>query len=307
MGNRRQAVFAGLLGVALVAGCSAAPTGADAPPSPSSSTSSTSASAVADLAPLRDLEERYDIRLGVYAVNVHTGRTLSYREDESFPMMSTFKTYAAAALLRLHPLEEDFFGTVVKYTEDDLVVNSPVTSERVATGMTVAELCEAAITRSDNTAGNLLLRLLGGPEAITAFARDIKDTRTRLDRWEPELNTAVPGDNRDTTTPAAIGEGYRSLVLGDVLGEPERAQLKKWLLANTTGGERIRAGLPADWTTADKTGSGDFGSANDVAITWTPDGTPIVIAVLTTKEVQGAEYDNAALAAAAKVAADALT
>ncbi|MFI7678588.1 class A beta-lactamase [Actinophytocola sp. NPDC049390] len=301
MGNSRLALFAGLLSLGLVAGCSAAP------PSPrtsaaASAVSSTSVSAVADPALLRDLEERYAIRLGVYAVNVHTGRTLSYRADESFPMMSTFKTYAAAALLRLHPLEEAFFGTVVNYTEDDLVANSPVTSERVATGMTVAELCEAAITRSDNTAANLLLRLLGGPEAITAFARDIKDTRTRLDRWEPELNTAVPGDNRDTTTPAAIGEGYRSLVLG----EPERARLKDWLLANKTGGERIRAGLPADWTTADKTGSGDHGSANDVAITWTPDGTPIVIAVLTTKEVAGAEYDNAALADAAKVAAQAL-
>ena len=303
MGNRRQAVFAGLLGVALVAGCSAAPGDTAAPPS---SSTSTSVSAAADPAPLRDVEERHDIRLGVYAVNVHTGKTLAYREDEPFPVMSTFKTYAAAALLRLHPLEEDFFGTVVNYAEDDLVVNSPVTSERVATGMTVAELCEAAITRSDNTAANLLLNLLGGPEAITAFARDIKDMRTRLDRWEPELNTAVPGDNRDTTTPAAIGEGYRSLVLGDVLGEPERAQLKNWLLANKTGGERIRAGLPADWTTADKTGSGDYGSANDVAITWTPDGTPIVIAILTTKEVEGAEYDNAALAAAAKVAATAL-
>jgi beta-lactamase class A len=144
-------------------------------------------------------------------VNVHTGRTLSYREGEQFPVMSTFTTYTAAALLRL----------------------------------------------------------LGGP---------------------------------DTTTPAAIGEGYRSLVLG----EQERARLTKWLLANTTGGERIRAGLPGGWTTADKTGSGAFGSANDVAITWTPDRTPIVIAVLTTKEVAGAEYDNAALSAAAKVAAEAL-
>jgi len=252
------------------------------------------------------VEERYDIRLGVYAVNVHTGQTLWYREDEPFPVMSTFKTYAAAALLRQHPLEQDFFGTVVTYTEDDLVANSPVPSTRVATEMTVAELCEAAITRSDNTAANLLLRLLGGPEAITAFARDIKDMRTRLDRWETDLTTAIPGDNRDTTTPAAIGEGYRSLVLGDVLGEPEREQLTNWLLANTTGGERIRAGLPKDWKTADKTGSGDYGSANDVAITWTPDGTPVVIAVLTTREVEGAEYENAALAEAAKVAAEAL-
>lgn len=300
MGNRHGAVLAALLGMALAAGCSAEPAGTAPPPT------STSVSDVADPGPLRDVEERYDLRLGVYAVNVRTGQTLSYRADERFAMMSTFKVYAAAALLRLHPLEEDFFGTVVSYDEDDLVAYSPVTSERVATGMTVAELCDAAITRSDNTAANLLLRLLGGPEAITAFARDIKDTRTRLDRWETDLNTAIPGDDRDTTTPAAIGAGYRSLVLGDVLGEPEREQLTTWLLANTTGDERIRAGLPKGWKTADKTGSGDYGSANDVAVTWTPDGTPIVVAVLTTKEVEGAEYDNAALADAAKVAAEAL-
>ncbi|MFC4856521.1 class A beta-lactamase [Actinophytocola glycyrrhizae] len=301
MGKTRRAVLAALLGVALVAGCSAAPAGTASPPS-----RTTSASLVADPGPLREIEARYAIRLGVYAVNVHTGATLSYREDEPFAMMSTFKPYAAAALLHRHPIASDFFATVVQYTEADLVEYSPVTSARVATGMTVAQLCEAAITRSDNTAGNLLLRLLGGPAAITAFARDIKDQRTRLDRWETELNTAIPGDDRDTTTPAAIGEGYRSLVVGDVLAEPEREQLTNWLLANTTGDERIRAGLPADWRTADKTGSGAYGSANDVAVTWTPDGTPIVIAVLTTKEVEGAEYDNAALAAAAGVAAEAL-
>ena len=308
MGSTRRAALAALLGVALVAaGCSPTPAGTAAPPTETvPPTETTSVALVADPAPLRDVEKQYGIRLGVYAVNVHTGQTLSYREDEPFAMMSTFKTYAAAALLRRHQLASGFFATVVTYTEDDLVANSPVTSEHVATGMTVAELCEAAITRSDNTAGNLLLRLLGGPAAITAFARDIKDTRTRLDRWETELNTAIPGDDRDTTTPAAIGEGYRSLVLGDVLGEPEREQLKTWLLANTTGGERIRAGLPKDWKTADKTGSGDYGSANDVAITWTPDGTPIVLAILTTKGVEGAEYDNAALAAVAKVAAETL-
>ena len=300
MGNTRRAVFAALFGVALAAGCSTAPAGTTAP------SASTSVSQVADSGPLRDVEDRYDIRLGVYAVNVHTGQTLSYREGERFPVMSTFKTYAAAALLHRHPLASGYFDTVVRYEESDLVANSPVTSERVATGMTVAELCAAAITRSDNTAGNLLLRELGGPAAITAFARDIGDTRTRLDRWETDLNTAIPGDDRDTTTPAAIGEGYRSLVLDDALGIPEREQLTTWLLANTTGGERIRAGLPADWKTADKTGSGDYGSANDIAITWTPDGTPIVIAILTTKGVAGAEYDNAALAAAAEVAADAL-
>jgi beta-lactamase class A len=176
----------------------------------------------------------------------------------------------------------------------------------VGTGMTVSALCEAAITKSDNTAGNQLLKLLGGPAAVTKFARSIGDNRTRLDRWETELNTALRGDDRDTTTPSAIGGGYRSLVLGKALKTPERAQLKSWLIANTTGATRIRAGLPAGWKTADKTGSGDFGSLNDIAITWTDRGDPIVISILSDKAVADAKGDNAMLSDTAKVVSGAL-
>lgn len=306
MGNTRRIALAVLAGATLVAGCATAP--ANTTPRHTSATSTTSAVApTADPSALRELENQYGLRLGVYAVNTHTGQTMSYRDDEPFAMMSTFKTYVAAALLHDHPLSTGYFDQVIRYTEADLVANSPVTSTRVATGMTIAELCEATITKSDNTAVNLLLRELGGPQTITAFARDIKDMRTRLDRWEPEMSEAAPGDSRDTTTPAAMGEGYRSLVLGDVLATPEKDQLTAWLLANTTGGERIRAGLPADWKTADKTGSGGYGSANDIAITWTPDGTPLAIAIMTTKETENAEYDSKPIAAATKIVAEALT
>lgn len=267
----------------------------------------TSSEPAPSTAPLVDLESRYGVRLGVSATNVHTGRTVSYRDGERFALLSTFKTYAVAAVLHEHPIGSGYLDTAITYTAADLVANSPVTSTRVATGMTVAELCEAAITRGDNTAGNLLLEELGGPAGVTDFARTVRDPRTRLDRWETELNTAIPGDPRDTTTPAAIAGAYRSFVLGDALGEPERARLTAWLLATTTGGERIRAGVPSDWKTADKTGSGDYGSANDVAITWTPSGEPIVIAVLSTKTTQNAEYDNALLADTARAVAQALT
>lgn len=290
-----------LLAALLVGGCT------QAAPEPAPTRTSTTEEAPPSTAPLEELERRYGVRLGVYATNVHTGRTLSYRDDERFAMLSTFKTYAAAALLYKHPLSTGYFDTVVTYTEADLAANSPVTSTRVATGMTVAELCAAAITKSDNTAGNLLLKELGGPSAVTEFARTIKDGRTRLDRWETELNTAIPDDPRDTTTPAAIGGGYQALVLGDALAKPEREQLTAWLLANETGGERIRAGLPPDWQTADKTGSGDYGSANDVAITWTPSGEPIVISVLSTKPEKDAKYDNAVVADTARAVVEALT
>jgi beta-lactamase class A len=307
MGNTRGAVLAALLGAALVAGCSSPPAPATPPAPTTTTTTATPTVEPADPTPLRDVEGRYGLRLGVYALNIETGQTLSYRDDEPFPILSVFKGYLVGALLHENSLSSGYFDKVITYTEADLVPNSPVASTRVATGMTIAELCEATVTKSDNTAANLLLRELGGPAALTAFARNIGDERTRLDRPEPDLNAAVPGDNRDTTTPAAIGEAYQSLVLGDVLPAPEKQQLTDWLLANRTGDERIRAAVPKNWRVADRTGSGNYGSANDVAITWTADGIPLVIAIMTTKEVKGADYESAPVAEAAKVVVESLT
>lgn len=254
-----------------------------------------------------EIERKYGVRIGLSAVNVHTGQTMSHRDGERFPLLSTFKMYAAAALLHKHLLSTGYFDKVVTYTAADLVPYSPVTSQHVDTGMTVAALCEAAITASDNTAGNLMLKELGGPSGLTAFARSLGDKETRLDRWETELNTAIPGDDRDTTTPAAYLRAFKAIMLGDVLGRPEREQLTDWLLANKTGDERIRAGVPAEWRTADKTGTGDYGAANDIGITWLPDGTPIILNIMTTKPTQDAKSDSAPIAAAAKAAVEALT
>ncbi|MBF6136310.1 class A beta-lactamase [Nocardia otitidiscaviarum] len=263
----------------------------------------TSASAtIAGTDSFASMESERAARLGVYAVDTGSGRTVAYREGERFPMASTFKGLACGALLRDHPLSTGFFDQVIHFSRDELVEYSPMTEQRVDTGMTVAELCEATITLSDNTAGNKVLELLGGPAGFTAFLRSIGDEVTRLDRWETELNSAVPGDERDTTTPAALAADYRALVLGDVLGEPERAQLKSWLVANTTGDQRIRAGVPADWTVGDKTGSPAYGGTLDVAIAWPPGLAPIVIAVLTAKSEPDAEPDNALVVDATRAA-----
>lgn len=307
MGSIRKAALAAATSVMLTTGCTPTPTSTTPEKPTASPTTQTATVSQAAPAPLLDIEHQYNIRLGIYAINIHTGQTLSYRNNEPFAMMSTVKTYAAAALLHKHPLNSGYINKIIRYTEADLIPNSPVTSTRLATGMTAGELCEAAVTKSDNTAANLILKELGGPQAVTTFARDINDMHTRLDRPEPDLNTAIPGDPRDTTTPEAIGEAYRTLLLGNALAKPEKDQLTNWLLTNKTGDERIRAGLPKDWKTADKTGSGDYGSANDIAITWTPNGTPLAIAILTTKGVKGAAYDSKPIAAAAKIAAEALT
>ncbi|MEV6656413.1 class A beta-lactamase [Nocardia fluminea] len=262
---------------------------------------STSAT-VAATAPFADMEAKYGARLGLSVIDTGTAATANYRESERFPMASTFKGLACGALLQAHPLSTGYFDQVIRYTAADIVVNSPETEKHIDTGMTVTALCDAAITLSDNTAGNMLLRLLGGPAGFTAFLRTLGDTVSRLDRWEPELNTAIPGDERDTTTAAALVANYRALVVGTALQEPERAQLATWLKASKTGAKRIKAGLPTDWIVGDKTGTPAYGSALDVAVAWPPNRAPLVLAVLTTKPDQNAEPSNDLVAEATKAA-----
>ncbi|MFD6395253.1 class A beta-lactamase [Nocardia sp. NPDC060249] len=265
---------------------------------PAPSTSAT----VPATATFADLEAKYGARLGLAVADTGSGATVDYRAGERFPMASTFKGVACGALLQAHPLSTGYFDQVIRYTAADIVVNSPETEKHLDTGMTVTALCDAAITLSDNTAGNMLLRLLGGPAGFTAFLRTLGDTVSRLDRWEPELNTAIPGDERDTTTAAALVANYRALVVGTALPEPERAQLATWLKASKTGAERIKAGLPTDWIVGDKTGTPAYGSALDVAIAWPPHRAPLVLAVLTTKPDQNAEPANDLVAEATTAA-----
>ncbi|NEC68221.1 class A beta-lactamase, partial [Streptomyces sp. SID9727] len=234
---------------------------------------------------LRELERTHGARVGAFAYNVATGVAVRHRADERFPMLSTFKTLAAAAVLRDLDRDGEVLEKVVHYTKADCVSDSPVTDtpEHIASGLSIARLCDAAIGDSDNTAGNLLLRELGGPRAVTRFAHSLGDRLTRLDRWEPDLNSAEPGRITDTTTPSAIARDYARLVLGDVLERRDRELLTHWLLHCRTSGTRFRAGLPPEWTVADKTGGGSYASCNDVGVAWTPEGAPVVLAVLTTK------------------------
>ncbi|GAA3039022.1 class A beta-lactamase [Streptomyces glomeratus] len=254
---------------------------------------------------LQDLERQYAARLGVYARNVRTGQVVSYRAQERFAMCSTFKTVAAAAILRdqahCAPLDK-----VIHYPPADRLPNSPITEQHFDTGMTVGDLCAAAIQQSDNTAGNLLLRQIGGPQGLTRFLRSIGDRVSRLDRWETDLNSAIPGDLRDTTTPEAMGRSYERLTLGRALDDPDREQLVTWLKGNTTSVRRFRAGLPRDWIVADKTGTGRYASANDIGVAWTTWKTPIVLAVLSSKPSEDAPVDDALIRDTARLLAHTL-
>jgi len=236
-------------------------------------------------------------RLGVSILDTKTGTRFDYRADERFPMCSTFKLLASAALLARVDERKEKLDRRVIYTKDDLVEYSPTTGKHAGEGMTLAGLCEAAITLSDNTAGNLILAALGGPAAVTEFARSLGDPVTRLDRNEPTVNESLPGDPRDTTTPAMMTEDIRKLVLGDALKAPSRKQLTDWMLASKTGGKRLRAGLPADWRIGDKTGTGERGTTNDVGVIWPEQGAPVVASVYLTNTSAPREACNAVIAA----------
>ncbi|WP_273732227.1 class A beta-lactamase [Mycolicibacterium septicum] len=239
---------------------------------------------------IAELERRDNALIGLYAANLDSGRILTNRPDEMFAMCSTFKGYAAARVLQMVGRRQISLDNRVFVDPEAIVPNSPVTETHAGAEMTLAELCQAALQRSDNTAGNLLLKTIDGPAGITAFARSVGDERTRLDRWEVELNSAIPGDPRDTSTPAALAVGYRAVLAGDALSPPQRRQLEDWMRANQTSS--VRAGLPEGWTTADKTGSGDYGSTNDVGIAYGPNGQRLLLAVMTRSQADDPKADN---------------
>jgi beta-lactamase class A len=245
------------------------------------------------------LERRFNARLGVYAIDTGTGKQLAYHADDRFAYASTFKALAAGAVLRKNTIAE--LDQVVPYAKTDLVANSPITEQHAGTGMTLRALADAAVRYSDNTAGNLLLHELGGPSGFTKAMRDIGDNTLQSDRFETQLNEAVPGDIRDTSTPRALATSLRTFTIGDALPEDKRAILVEMLRKNTTGGKLIRAATPAGWVVGDKTGAGQYGTRNNIAVVWPPDRAPIVIAVLSSRPASGDAYDDALIAEAAKV------
>jgi len=252
---------------------------------------------------LRELERRNGGRLGVAMLDTAGGRRVAYRGDERFPMCSTFKFLAAALMLARVDRGEESLARRIVFAEGDLVPYSPATREHVgAGGMTVDAICAAAVTLSDNTAGNLMLASFGGPAGLTAFAHALGDTVTRLDRIETALNEGTPGDPRDTTSPLAMLATMQKLVAGDVLSAASRERLIGWLVANKTGDKRLRAGVPAAWRIGDKTGTGGNGSANDIAVAWPPAGDPVFITAYYTGATISDEARSAVIADAGRIA-----
>jgi beta-lactamase class A len=226
------------------------------------------------------LEQRLGGRIGLAALDTGSGARLEHRAGERFALCSTFKWLLAASVLaRADRDGAALLERRLSYGASDLLEYAPYTRDHVADGaVTVESLCRAAVEVSDNTAANLLLKLQGGPAALTGYLRGIGDAETRLDRIETALNANDPGDPRDTTTPRAMVETLRKILLGDALGDASRGRLIGWLEACKTGLQRLRAGVPPEWTAGDKTGTGSRGAANDVAIFWPPHRAPVLVA-----------------------------
>jgi beta-lactamase class A len=265
------------------------------------------ASAAQAAARIRELEPKSKGRLGVAMLDTSNGVRAVYRADEPFPMCSTFKFLAVAAVLSRVDDGTERLDRRIPFGRADLLDYAPVTTLRVAEGgMPVADLCSAAITVSDNTAANLLLNTIGGPAGLTAYLRGLGDSVTRLDRTEPDLNEARPNDPRDTTSPNAMLRDLQQILLGDVLLARSRARLADWLAGGTTGATRFRAGVPENWKVGEKTGSGASGTSNDIGIIWPPERKPILAAAFLTESSAPAEVRDKVLAEVARIAAEAL-
>lgn len=250
------------------------------------------------------IESEYDARVGVYAIDTGSDQTIDYRSEERFAFASTYKALAAALVLKQNSMEE--LEEVITYTENDLVSYSPITEKHVDTGMTLAELSEAAVRTSDNTAGNLLFEELGSPEQFQQSLREIGDDVTQSDRYETALNEFTPGNTRDTSTPAALATSLQGFAVGDLLTDDKRELLLDWMQGNATGDTLIRAGAPEGWTVADKSGAGRYGTRNDIAVVWPPDREPIILAIMTRHDTEDAEYDDALIAEVAEATLNAL-
>lgn len=253
------------------------------------------------------IETRIGGRIGVAALDTSNSKRLDYRAEERFPMCSTFKFLAAAAVLKRVDEKRDKLERFVPYDAKEILEYAPVTKKHLKDGgMTLGPLCAAAIEQSDNTAGNLLLDAIGGPAALTNFVRNLGDQVTRLDRKEPDLNSAIPGDDRDTTTPESMLADMARLLTGNVLSQSSRRQLEDWLRRNETGAAMIRAGVPTNWVVGDKTGRCENGATNDIAIMRPPDRAPIMLAIYFVGSTAPAKDREAAIAEAAKIVAESL-
>ncbi len=242
-------------------------------------------------------EAALSARLGAAVLDTATGRVWGYHADERFPMDSTHKAFACAALLAKVDKGETSLDRRVVFVATDIEPYSPITQDRIApNSMSLAEFCEAALSVSDNTAANFVLAADGGPAGVTAFFRSLGYATSRLDRTEPDLNEAAPGDPRDTTTPAAAVADLDKTLLGAVLKPTSRERLTNWMIGDRVAGALLRKALPEDWRIADKTGNGSHGSRGIVAVLWPPNRAPLVAAIYLTDTAASMKVRDAAIA-----------
>ena len=246
---------------------------------------------------VKDLEQRLDARIGLAVLDTETGTRWEHNGTDRFPLTSTFKTLACASVLHKVDAGKLQLEKTVRFSDQELVTYSPVTENHTGSdGMSVADLCSATMTTSDNTAANLILDQIGGPSGLNEFLRSIGDSITRLDRYETMLNEARPGDRRDTTTPNSMIATLQKVTSDDVLSQSSTALLREWLIGNAVGDDLLRAGVPDNWVVGDRTGAGGFGSRANVAILWPPDRQPVYVAIYITETEATFDERNAAIA-----------
>ena len=293
MKNKVKIAIFALIGIFLFTGC-----GKEAKEGAVAKLPSTSDAAFAQL------ERDYSAKLGVYALDTETNKEVLYRSDDRFLYCSTSKALLAGIVLQQNSLEQ--LKQVVRYSSDDILSYAPVTKEHVEQGMTLEEICIAALRFSDNTAANLLFNHIGGPTGFKSALNKLGDNITEPVRLEPHLNEVIPGDNSDTSTPRQLAIDFQAYTTGNALTEDKRKMLIEWMTGNATGKQMIRAGAPADWLVADKSGSGSYGTRNDIAIVMPPNRKPIIIAIMSTHAEKEAKYNDQLIAQAAKIVFDSL-
>lgn len=245
------------------------------------------------------VELDYGVKLGVYVLDTETNQEITYNSEDRFAYCSTFKALISGAVLQQYSIDQ--LNEVIKYSQDDVLSYAPITKNNVENGMTIGELCSAAVRLSDNTAANLLFEQIGGPSGFKSALNLIGDEVTEPTRIEPDLNMLTPGDNSDTSTPKQLAIDLKQYTTGSILTDDKKKILIDWMSGNPTGDKLIRAGAPTEWIVADKSGAGAYGTRNDIAIVMPPNRKPIFVAILSSKDTQDAKYDDTPVAEASKI------
>lgn len=253
-------------------------------------------------ASLSKLEASSGGRLGISAVDMNTNIRIQYRANERFPMGCTSKVIGVAAILKKSMSDPKMMQEKIFYKKEDLTEWAPITGKHVVDGMTISELSAAAISYSDNTAMNLLVKKLGGIEALNNFARSLHDKDFNQTHGWPAEAKSTPFIKDDSTTPSAMEKSLQKIAFGNVLAPFQKDKLLMWLKNNTTGDKRIRAGVPKGWIVGDKTGSGfHYGTSNDIAIIWPPHCAPIIVTMYYSSNKKEAPKRDDILASATRI------